>query len=228
MVELTRRGETQLAIAAKLGLTASTVASWQRAGQFPERRIRDDRYDDQLRAPKGEAVAWSIPPVATHFAPSRVAGLLAKAPRQLKATRRSCLSTFFRLCPVARELHRLILRFRAMLCWRRSDHLTVWIETVTISGSRSSCSTPRLSAGTSGPWSWRSRHPGIMVLLEGQINRLRAIKRQMYGRAGVELLKARVLPFVPLLPAGLHGRAWQGGSGEARADSDSGGARETA
>jgi transposase len=30
--------------------------------------------------------------------------------------------------------------------------------------------------------------------LEGQINRLKVIKRQMYGRAGFELLKARVLP----------------------------------
>jgi len=31
--------------------------------------------------------------------------------------------------------------------------------------------------------------------IEGQINRLKAIKRQIYGRAGFELLKARVLPW---------------------------------
>jgi len=30
--------------------------------------------------------------------------------------------------------------------------------------------------------------------LEGHINRLKMIKRQMYGRAGFALLKARVLP----------------------------------
>jgi transposase len=30
--------------------------------------------------------------------------------------------------------------------------------------------------------------------IEGQINRLKVIKRQMYGRAGFELLKAGVLP----------------------------------
>jgi transposase len=34
--------------------------------------------------------------------------------------------------------------------------------------------------------------------IEGQINRLKTIKRQMYGRAGFELLKARVMPFEPL------------------------------
>jgi transposase len=30
--------------------------------------------------------------------------------------------------------------------------------------------------------------------VEGQINRLKLLKRQMYGRAGVELLRARLLP----------------------------------
>jgi transposase len=29
---------------------------------------------------------------------------------------------------------------------------------------------------------------------EGQINRLKTLKRAMYGRAGVELLRARMLP----------------------------------
>jgi transposase len=32
-------------------------------------------------------------------------------------------------------------------------------------------------------------------ILEGHINRLKAIKRQMYGRAGFELLLAKVLPW---------------------------------
>jgi hypothetical protein len=29
---------------------------------------------------------------------------------------------------------------------------------------------------------------------EGQLNRLKMLKRQMYGRAGIELLRARLLP----------------------------------
>jgi transposase len=33
--------------------------------------------------------------------------------------------------------------------------------------------------------------------VEGQINRLKTIKRQMYGRAGFSLLRARVLPVLP-------------------------------
>ena len=35
--------------------------------------------------------------------------------------------------------------------------------------------------------------------VEGHINRLKMLRRQMYGRAGVELLRARTLPF-----AGAH------------------------
>jgi hypothetical protein len=38
--------------------------------------------------------------------------------------------------------------------------------------------------------------------VEGHINRLKTLKRQMYGRAGFELLRARVLPLPP--PTILH------------------------
>jgi transposase len=32
---------------------------------------------------------------------------------------------------------------------------------------------------------------------EGQINRLKTLKRAMYGRSGVELIRARMLPLQP-------------------------------
>jgi transposase len=38
--------------------------------------------------------------------------------------------------------------------------------------------------------------------VEGQINRLKMIKRQMYGRAGFELLRDRVLPYSPATGTG--------------------------
>src|ERR1700716_1539678 len=36
--------------------------------------------------------------------------------------------------------------------------------------------------------------------VEGQVNRLKMLKRQMYGRAGVELLRARLMPLPVDLP----------------------------
>ena len=39
--------------------------------------------------------------------------------------------------------------------------------------------------------------------VEGQVNRLKTLKRQMYGRASVELLRARLIP-LPVEPSVLH------------------------
>ncbi|MDX0234850.1 hypothetical protein GOC14_30950 [Sinorhizobium meliloti] len=39
-----------------------------------------------------------------------------------------------------------------------------------------------------------SAPPGATARGEGEINRLKTIKRAIYGRAGPELLRARVLP----------------------------------
>jgi transposase len=39
--------------------------------------------------------------------------------------------------------------------------------------------------------------------VEGQVNRLKTLKRQMYGRAGVELLRARLIP-LSIEPIVLH------------------------
>jgi len=39
--------------------------------------------------------------------------------------------------------------------------------------------------------------------VEGQVNRLKTLKRQMYGRAGVELLRARLIP-LPVEPIVLQ------------------------
>lgn len=45
------------------------------------------------------------------------------------------------------------------------------------------------------------REPWSNGPVEGQINRLKTLKRQMYGRAGVELRRARLLPEPPSLVA---------------------------
>ena len=39
-----------------------------------------------------------------------------------------------------------------------------------------------------------------LPIRQPQMNRLKTIKRQMYGRAGVELLRARLIP-LPMTPA---------------------------
>ena len=82
-----------------------------------------------------------------------------------------------------------------MMRWPSAKKLGTWIKAATTSEFgftaqfahtlRRDLEAVKLSITT--PW---SNGP-----IEGHINRLKAIKRQMYGRAGFELLKARVLPW---------------------------------
>jgi transposase len=98
-------------------------------------------------------------------------------------------------CPEAHKLRRFVLQFRAMLRWRSARKLNTWIVSVAASGFHFTAQFARtlrrdfeaVKLSMTMPW---SNGP-----IEGHINRLKAIKRQMYGRAGFDLLKARVLPW---------------------------------
>jgi transposase len=130
----------------------------------------------------------------THFSSARMAALLLTPPRDLSETQLSYRDSFLRFCPKAYKVRKLALQFRAMLRWRRSVRLGEWVEAAMRSGFPLIAQFGRtlrrdlraVELAMTAPW---SNGP-----IEGQINRLKMIKRQMYGRAGFELLKARVLP----------------------------------
>ena len=81
-----------------------------------------------------------------------------------------------------------------MLRWRQSIRLGGWTDAAIRSGFPLIAQFARtlrrdlnaVELAITAPW---SNGP-----MEGHINRLKMIKRQMYGRAGFALLKARVLP----------------------------------
>jgi transposase len=120
--------------------------------------------------------------------------LLLTPPQDLSLNQLRYRDSFLRLCPTAYKVRRLALQFRAMLRWRRSVRLREWIEAPSGSGFAFLAQFGRtlrrdlqaVELAITAPW---SNGP-----LEGHINRLKMIKRQMYGRAGFALLKARVLP----------------------------------
>jgi transposase len=124
-----------------------------------------------------------------------VAAQLTLPPPKLSESQRRHLAAFFRFCPKAQQLRRFSLRFRAMLRWRSAKKLKNWIDSTTTFGfpfvAQFASTLHRdlevIELSITTPW---SNGP-----IEGHINRLKAIKRQMYGRAGFELLKARVLPW---------------------------------
>jgi len=100
-------------------------------------------------------------------------------------------------CPDAINLRSTALAFRAALTADSSASLRLWIEAAKRSpfgplvrfahGLQKDISAVTAAVETS--WSTGQ--------VEGQINRLKAIQRQMYGRAGFQLLRARILPYTP-------------------------------
>ena len=83
--------------------------------------------------------------------------------------------------------------FAVLVRQRQPDQLEAWLERATVSGLNAFQSLANgiradyeaVKAGVTLPWSTGP--------VEGQINRLKMLKRQMYGRAGIDLLRQRVL-----------------------------------
>src|SRR6202041_948222 len=115
VVELGRQGQTQLAIAEKVGVGAETVARWLNAPAFPERRIRSDRRRDRARFLQDRERSQHSALTRTHFSAGRIAALLLKAPPNLSWAQRRYRDSFLRFCPVAHQVRKLALQFRAML-----------------------------------------------------------------------------------------------------------------
>jgi transposase len=84
----------------------------------------------------------------------------------------------------------------ALVRERRGADLEAWITEVAASGIEALArfaqgfqnDLPAITAGLTLPW---SNGP-----VEGQINRLKLLKRQSYGRAGVGLLRQRLMQAV--------------------------------
>jgi transposase len=97
------------------------------------------------------------------------------------------------LCAPARQVQGLVLEFALLLRERQAEHVTDWL-------ARARASTvPELVGFAKGI----ARDQAAVLAactsvwsngqLEGQVNRLKLLKRQMFGRAKFDLLKIRVL-----------------------------------
>lgn len=193
--ELRRQGYTQEQIAERIGMNAETVARWLHAPEFPERQIRSDRRRDHALFLQKQTRGAHPTRLRTHYSSPQVAALLSRPPRTLSESQKYRLQPFLQFCPKAYGLRRFVMQFRAMMRWRNAGKLAGWIEAAMSSGFRFLREFARnlkrdQQAVTLAITSRWSNGP-----MEGQINRLKTIKRQMYGRAGFELLKSRVLPW---------------------------------
>jgi transposase len=125
--------------------------------------------------------------------PHRAVGLLLKRAEERTSEETRALLRLDQLHPDIAQTRRLMQHFQEMLRERRGEELDVWLETAMHSG------IPEWRAFVR---KLRQDHAAVQAGLtlkwnngpvEGHINRLKFVKRSMYGRANFDLLRFRVL-----------------------------------
>ena len=162
---------------ANIGQVRRLVKAWRTPAPAPG-------VAGQPRPAKDEAISYS---------PRQTRWLLTKADSALSTREVRYLELLKRLCPPVAEAQRLLLSFHALVAERAPTHLDAWLAQCAQSGIaefvRFAHGVRRdyaaVRAALCYPW---SQGP-----VEGQVNRLKLLKRQMYGRAGFPLLRRRML-----------------------------------
>lgn len=135
----------------------------------------------------------SLPAVVQPLSPRQVAWLFVRPPEQLSAEQEAYRTALCQVCPEIAVAYELAQRFVRMVRHRQVDNLDPWLADAQ---SSAVSQLKRFSAGLHNDYDavraaleleWSNGQ------VEGQVNRLKVIKRDMYGRAKFDLLRLRVL-----------------------------------
>ena len=166
------------------------------------REVRDRGFQGGYSALAGHLKRWReavgatrtmLPPRPKPVSVRQASWWLLRHDDELTAEEQAVVRTLQAQCPEVRTARRLAHRFRAMVQHRLVKRLTRWLEDAERSG------VPELRGFVR---SLRLDIAAIRAMLgcrwsngptEGHINRLKMLKRQMFGRAGLPLLKRRLL-----------------------------------
>lgn len=152
---------------------------------------------------------WRIKPSAQsspkkrrfdRVAPKHAAILACRPAERLSEQQQALFERVAVNCPTIRWMRNLAMDFREAIGSKDRDAMLNWIRTA------AQCGIGPLVRFAYG----LKKDLGAVVAavetrwsngqVEGQINRLKAIKRQMYGRAAFHLLRARVMPYHAMAP----------------------------
>ena len=132
-------------------------------------------------------------PVGTRCAPRQVAAWLVRPPEDLKSAQQTYLDALVARCPALDAVRALARSFARLLRERDATGLEAWLV------AAQSCDEAEVREFAAG---LRRDQPAVQAALdhawssgqvEGQVNRLKLVKRQAYGRAGFALLRRRYL-----------------------------------
>jgi transposase len=133
-----------------------------------------------------------LPPARRHLTVRQGAMLLLRRPAGLTPRQQAARDRLCALDPAIQTAYELAQAFATLLRERRGDQLDAWLAQVTDSGIRE---LHRFAAGVAGDAAVRAglTEPWSNGQTEGQIAKLKLLKRQGYGRAGFGLLRVRAL-----------------------------------
>ena len=186
VMALCQQGLTARQIAQKMSISQRTVQRFIAAGSFPERKRRSSSpsllhpYVSYLEQRWNEGC-------------HTIAQLFLKPPDDLAAPEQTDLAQLKRLCPHGETIYQLTQRFVRMVRQQQPDELPAWLQ---------AANTPQLPEFQRFVHGLRQDYSAVVAALslkwsngqvEGQVNRLKLVKRQMYGRASFDLLRQRVL-----------------------------------
>jgi transposase len=123
----------------------------------------------------------------------RAAWWLLQPLDSLEPAQATFVKQFCRLCPQAKAAQKLARDFQQMVRNRKVEVLDSWLEACARSG------IPEMKNFADGV---RRDYPAVAAALkhewsngqtEGQVGKLKLLKRQMYGHANFDLLRARVI-----------------------------------
>ena len=165
-------------------------ALWRelRARGFAGRPGVVSRWAARMR--RQESAAGRKPPPLRVPSGRRLARLLTAEPAGLGASDRRLVELARTAAPELAEAAELAVAFGRMVRDKDGSRLDGWLDAAAASGLAPFArglrqDLPAVRAALGLPWGTSP--------VEGQINRLKTIKRQMYGRAGFALLRRRVL-----------------------------------
>jgi transposase len=135
----------------------------------------------------------SLPPIVRTLSPRQAAWLLVRTPEQLSTEQEAYRAALCQVCPEIAVAYELAQRFVLMVRHRQVSELDSWLADAQVSAVSQ---IKTLAAGL------RKDYNAVRAALElewsngpveGHVNRLKVIKRDMYGRANFDLLRLRVL-----------------------------------
>ena len=187
-----QNGKKLLEEVRKLGYIGSYSGLVSLVSEWREERRGAEKAAVPAASPSTEQTRPVVTPMR-HLSPQEAAALLSK-PKPMLNERQRKIVEFLKRTPDLVTMRHLVLSFRTILRRGTVGTLKQWIKEAEKAGITAisrfvrRLKSDRAAVENAVAYSW-SNGP-----VEGHINRLKAVKRQMYGRAGFELLRSRVLP----------------------------------